>query len=200
MQRETLRASSFAQGVADKKITRDVKPNVGEESLPTLAIGSRIQYRLENYSDRPIYFILLGFDTTGNAIALYKIQSFQEVQGADNKPPLVNGLIAPGQTLTFPQSSVATDWVVPGPAGLAEIQIICSSAPFTKAIAALEAARRPKGEGEQIGDLFNPLEVAQAVLQDLHAASAVDSTNTVSDTYALDVSAWATLSFIYQVV
>ena len=210
MQRETLRASSFAQGVADKKITRDVKPNVGEESLPTLAIGSRIQYRLENYSDRPIYFILLGFDTTGNAIALYKIQSFQEVQGADNKPPLVNGLIAPGQTLTFPQSSVATDWVVPGPAGLAEIQIICSSAPFTKAIAALEAARRPKGEGEQIGDLFNPLEVAQAVLQDLHAASAmsiansssypIDSTNTVSDTYALDVNAWATLSFIYQVI
>jgi len=210
MQRETLRASSFSQAVADKKTTRDVMPNVGEGSLPTLAVGSRIQYRLENYSDRPIYFMLLGFDTSGNAIALYKIPSSQEAQGADNKPPLLDGLIAPGQTLTLPQSLVATDWVIPAPGGLAEIQLICSRAPFTKAIAALEAARRPKGEGEQIGDLFNPLEVAQAVLQDLHAASAIsmansssyalDSTSTVADSYALDVNAWATLSFIYQVI
>jgi hypothetical protein len=53
------------------------------------------------------------------------------------------------------------------------------------------------------------LEVVQAVLQDLHKASAMqmattssyapDSISAVSDTYALDVNAWATLSFIYQV-
>ncbi len=210
MERETLRASAFSQVLTDKKPKRDLKPRVGEESVPTLPIGSRIQYRLENYSDRPIYFMLLGFDTNGNAIALYKIQSLQEAQESDNKPSLIDALIAPGETLTLPQSPVATDWVVPDPSGLVEIQLICSRAPFTKAIAALKAARRPKGEGEQIGDLFNPLDVAQAVLQDLHAASAMsiansssyalDSTTTVSDSYAFDVKAWATFSFIYQVV
>jgi hypothetical protein len=66
---------------------------------------------------------------------------------------------------------------------------------------ALDSARR-KREGERIGDLFNPLEVARSVLQDLHNASAVapELIGTTSDSYALDVNAWATLSFIYQVV
>ncbi|MBD0361845.1 MAG: peptidase C14, partial [Coleofasciculus sp. C3-bin4] len=149
-------------------------------------------------------------DSRGSAIALYKIQSFQEAQESQNEPPLKEAVLAPGETLILPQSLATSDLVVPGPVGLAEIQLICSRAPFTKAIAALEAAGASKGEGERIGDLFNPLEVAQAVMEDLHKASALstartssytpDSTGTVSDTYALDVNAWATLSFIYQVV
>ena len=209
MQRETLRASSSSQALALQKTDRDLMPRVAEGSVPTLPIGSHIQYRLENYSDRPIYFILLGLDSSGNAIALYNIQSSQETQEPEKKPPLKNAVVAPRETLTLPQSLAVSDWGVAGPAGLAEIQLICSRVPFTKAIEALEAARRPKGEGERIGDLFNPLQVAQAVLQDLHNASAMsaktssyplDSTSTASDTYALDVNAWATLSFIYQVV
>ena len=202
MQRETLRASSSSQGLSNNKTNPDLTSRVGEGRVPTLPIGSRIQYRLENYSDRPIYFMLLGLDTSSNAIALYKIQSSEASQESPNKPPLINAAIAPGQTLTLPQSPTTFNWVVSGPAGLAEIQLICSREPFTNAIAALELARRPKGEGELIGDLFNPLDVAQAVLQDLHQASAVspDLIGTASDTYALDVNAWATLSFIYQVV
>jgi hypothetical protein len=157
---------------------------------------------LENYSDRPIYFMLLGLDTSSNVIALYKIPSSEASQESPNQPSLINAAIAPGQTLTLPQSPTTFNWVVSGPAGLAEIQLICSREPFTNAIAALELTRRPKGQGELIGDLFNPLDVAQAVLQDLHLASAVspDLIGTASDTYALDVNAWATLSFIYQVV
>ncbi len=227
MQQQTLRAASSpkqcpplcdspkAGGVTalgalvDKKTARDVTAPWGEGSVPKLPIGSRIRYRLENYSEYPVYFMLIGLDTSSSAIALYKIQSFQEAQFSENKPPLKNAVIAPGETLVLPQSSADSDWVVPGPVGLAEIQLICSRAPFTKAVAALEAAKRPKGEGDRIGDLYNPLEVVQAVLQDLHKASAMqmattssyapDSISAVSDTYALDVNAWATLSFIYQV-
>jgi hypothetical protein len=210
MQRETLRADSVVWALADKKPDPKVMPRVAEGSIPTLAIGSRIQYRLENYSEKPVYFLLLGLDSRGSAIALYKIQSFQEAQQSQNEPPLKEAVLAPGETLILPQSLATSDFVVPGPVGLAEIQLICSRAPFTKAIAALESTGASKGEGERIGDLFNPLEVAQAVMEDLHKASAIstartssytpDSTGTVSDTYALDVNAWATLSFIYQVV
>lgn len=210
MQRETLRASSSSQALADKKTDGKLTSRIGEGSILSLPIGTRIQYRLENYSDRPIYFMLLGFDTSSNAIAFYKIQSSPEAEESENKLPLTNAAIAPRETLTLPKSLEASSWIVSGPIGLAEIQLICSREPFTKALAALEAARRPKGDGEQIGDLFNPLEVAQAVLQDLHDASttlmaktasyALESLGTVSDTYALDVNAWATLSFIYQVV
>ncbi len=210
MQRETLRASLSSQVLADKKTKDKLTSPMAEGSIPTLSIGSRIQYRLENYSSSPIYYMLLGFDTNSNAIAFYKIQSSPQADESENKLPLISAAIAPGETLTLPKSLEASSWIVSGPVGLAEIQLICCREPFTKAIAALEVARRPKGDGEQLGDLFNPLEVAQAVLQDLHTAStkitaktssyALDSIGTVSDTYALDVNAWATLSFIYQVV
>jgi hypothetical protein len=211
MQRETLRTSAFSNVVAQNKTNQNLTSRVGEGRIPTLSVGSRIQYRLENYSDRPVYFMLLGLDTNGSAIALYEIQPFQGAEESEKKQLLKDAVVAPGETLLLPQAPASPDWVIPGPAGLAEFQLICSRAPFTKTLKALEAVRRPKGEGERIGDLFNPLEVAQALLQDLHNASAMvmaetssssyalDATSTVSDTYALDVNAWATLSFIYQV-
>jgi hypothetical protein len=202
MQRETLRASERPQVAVDKKTARNPIAQAGEDLIPSLLVGSRIRYRLENYSGRPIYFMLLGFDPTISAIALYGSPSLRTPQESDTKPPLHYGAIAPGETLTLPQSALASDWVVQGPAGIAEIQLICSREPFTKASIAMDASQRPKGDTARIGDLFNPLDVAQAVLQDLHQAStsASDVNTTVSDTYALDVNAWATLSFVYQVV
>lgn len=180
----------------------ELKLGINEGTVPTLASGSRIQYQLENYSDRPVYFMMLGFDTSSSAIALYQIQSLEGASQPNNKPTLKEGMISPGETLTIPQDAAAFDWIVSGPPGIAEIQLICSHAPFPKAIAALQAARRPKGEGERIGDLFHPLPVAQALLQDLHNASAVNPEliGSISDNYALDLNTWATLSFLYQVV
>jgi len=195
MQRETLRVSTSPNILTDHRVEGDLILSAAESSIPTLPIGSRIQYRLENYSDYPVYFIFLGVDTNTNAIALYKIRE-------NSNMPLQDAVIQPGQALTIPQPAASFNWVVPGPAGLVELQLICSRAPFKKAITTLEAAGRPKGEGERIDDLFNPLEVAQAVLQDLHNASNVSSDiiGTVSDSYVLDVNAWATLNFVYQVV
>ncbi|MGQ4646801.1 caspase family protein [Lyngbya aestuarii] len=195
MQRETLRVSKLPNFLKNKRIEGDLVLSAAESSIPKLPIGSRIQYRLENYSDYPVYFIFLGVDTNTNAIALYKIRETSNM-------PLQDAVIQPGESLTIPQPAASFNWVVPGPAGLVELQLICSRAPFKKAITTLEAAGRPKGEGERIDDLFNPLEVAQGVLQDLHNASNVsaDIIGTVSDSYVLDVNAWATLNFIYQVV
>ncbi|MBE9129739.1 MULTISPECIES: caspase family protein [unclassified Coleofasciculus] len=202
MQKETWRVSSSSGAVAGKKNNRNFKTTVESITIPTLPIGNRIQYRLENVSDRPIYFMLLGIETNSGAIALYHNQSSPEASELDNNPLLKNGAIAPGEKLTLPQPSASYNWVIPGPVGLAENHLICSHSPFTRAIAALEAARRSKGEGERIGDLFNPLEVARALLQDLHQTSAVTPNviGTVSDAYVLDLKAWATLSFVYQVV
>ncbi len=169
--------------------------------LPTLSIGSQIQYRLENYSDRPVYLMLLGIDSGGNAIALYSPQLKSESERNGSQSKLKNQLIAPGKTLIVPQPSASSNWVVSEPEGLAEIQIICSCAPFRKTLKALSASQHLKGNKEQVLDLLNPLEVAQALLQDLHDASAVpeEITGSTSDVYALDVNAWVTLSFVYQV-
>lgn len=191
MQRETLR--SLLPGQA-----QDTAPTP-TEGIPTLPIGSRIQYRVHNYSDRPVYFLLLGLDTSRSAIALYPTEPVRDTLISETKPLLKDMVIAPGETLTLPQTSVNFEWIIRGPASLCETQLIFSSSPFTQTLAVLEVAMHPRGE-DHIGVFLNPLEVAQAALQDLHQASAVKGdTGSAADTYALDVNTWASFSFLYQV-
>ncbi len=171
--------------------------------IPTIPIGSHIQYRIHNQSAQPVYIVVLGTDSSGNAIAVYPPQSFEAAIAPEIKFTLQDTVIPVGATLTVPNPSASFDWVIQGPNGLAQIQLICSRAPFAQTLMALAAARRSERDREQVGDLFNPLDVARALLQDLHNASAMpvmEASSAASDTYALDVNAWATLSFVYQVV
>jgi hypothetical protein len=50
MQRETLRATIAAQGLREGQNQRQLIARQGEATVPSLPIGSRVQYRLENYS------------------------------------------------------------------------------------------------------------------------------------------------------
>ena len=95
------------------------------------------------------------------------------------------------------------------PTGLAEHQLLFSSASFTQTLAAIANTANNLEEQQYVGTLSNPLEVTQAVMRDLQEASIntsqrlAASTDTVSsptDTYAFDVERWASLSFVYQVV
>jgi hypothetical protein len=210
MQRETWRSHSIFSGEfsnsnlggsrpvsannqTSSMPTKQKMSSFFEEGIPTLSIGSRIQYKIQNYSDRPIYFVLLGIDSSGSAIALYPLQSSPTTL-------IEETVIPPEETLTVPQPSTSFEWVVQGSSGLAETQLICSRYPLTQTLIALEAAMSSKRG--RVRELLNPLEVARAVLQDLHQASTntPEISGVASDTYTLDVNAWATLSFVYQVV
>ncbi|HEY9664230.1 MAG TPA: peptidase C14, partial [Allocoleopsis sp.] len=153
----------------------------GDGSTP-LPIESRIRYRLENLGDDPLYFVLLGLDPSGNAIALFAKDS----------------LIPPQDTVIVPEQ--ISDWMIHGQTGLAETHFMISRTPFTHAYEALKVAT--KGDTRQILTIQNPLDVVQAALQDLHEASAavLPKLEIPTDTYALDVNAWTTFSFVYQVV
>ena len=167
-------------------------------AVPSVPIGTRIQYRVHNYGDRSVYLILLGLDSSKNAIALYPMEVPQATDGSNNSSPQV--VIAPGETVTVPPA-IRFDWVVYGPVGVAETQLIFSSVSFTQTLAALEVAMHLKEEQQHIGPLLKPLQALRTVLQDLHQASAVTETNSsVVDAYALDVNAWASLNFTYHVV
>lgn len=171
--------------------------------LPRLPIGTQIQYKLENLSDRPIYFLLLGLDSSGKEIALYVPQLMSDDLAKQDKIlKLQHQYISPGDRLIVPRPSTAFHWSVSAPAGIVEIHIVCAIAPFTNTLEALNAIDYLKGDKEQILNLPNSLAVSQALLQDLHIASAVESevTGSITDIYALDTKAWATLSFVYQVV
>ena len=191
MQRATLHWSQSTTSSA----------NGTEGNIPTVSIGSRIQYRVHNDSEYPIYLVLLGLDSNKSAIALYPIASV-DAAAAETKPLLKELSVAPHETLIVPQTSVDFEWVIHGPTGVAETQLIFSRANFPQTMAALAVAMHPQEAKEQIGPLLKPLEVAQAVLQDLHQASAVkaEPTGSATDFYALDVNVWGSLSFIYQIV
>ncbi len=164
--------------------------------LPTIAIGSQIQYQVRNNSDRPVYLLLVGLDSNKSAIALYSISPTSDPNSLE-KPLLQDIVIAPDETITMPQS-VDFQWLTHTPAAIAETYLIFSIARFTSTLAALQnGIQAPSAEKEYIGALSNPVEVAIAVLQDLHNASAIKPD---TDTYHLDVNTWASLNFVYQVV
>lgn len=196
--------------IMQQQVSRSANPPVesqvapllaGEGEVPTIPINSRIQYRLHNFSDRPLYFILLGLDSSGSAIALYPAPSASSEE-SKVKPAPSDSIIHAGDTLVIPQASVSSEWVVHEPKGFAETHLIFSPLPLTQTYNALSESMRSIGNARRVNMLSQPLDVAKAVLQDIHQASVplVNPADVPSETYALHTDAWATLSFIYQVV
>ncbi|MEH2167393.1 MAG: caspase family protein [Nostoc sp.] len=190
MQRETVR--TFKTETSIQKLL----------PTPIVPIGSQIQYRVENQSDRPVYLILLGLNNNHTAIAFYSWETPEEPNTADTKPVLKQVVISPGETLTLPQTNTASEWVISGPASECEHQLIFSTAPFNGTLAALNPAKYSTAEEGPISPLLNSLDVVQALLQDLHNASALktDMNGTAADSHSLDVNNWASLSFSFQVL
>ena len=204
MRRETLgtnnreKAKTNIEGIA----------NFGSaEGLLTLPIGSRIQCRLYNDGDRPIYFMLFSLDSSGRILVLdptasntpwsndQSSQSGQIISAGDsvNMPPVIS---------KSPRDTESFGWRLIGPEGLAETQIICSHKPFKETIAALDGEMRKVRDNQPIKEVLSPLKVARAILEDLQSASksAVQSSGLSTDNWALDINSWATLSFVYRVV
>ncbi|QYO62714.1 SH3 domain-containing protein [Leptolyngbya sp. 7M] len=184
LQQETVRAQRTMP-------TTKVATLLMAEGTPTLSVGSQIQYRLYNYSEHPVYFLLLGLDTKGNALIFYP--NLTPTAAAAINP------LAPGEAVTVPQAHAA-NWLVQPPNGVAETHLVCSRAPFTQTYQVL-ADMPVKVPAQEVAVLLNPLDVVQAILHDLHQASSelLPISEVPSDVYALDVNAWATLSFVYQV-
>ena len=185
--RETLRNVGSLPPQSPETLSASVS-----DELPTISLGSRVQYRFTNYSDRPLYFMLVGLDSGSRPIAIY----CPDV--TETKP--IDTLIAPQKTLVIPQTPDSFSWNILGPKGLAEIYVLASVAPFSQTLKVMSAQGIPKGKGERVINLINPLEIARAIMEDLHSASAVPSDIASGDVYAFDVNAWASLSFMYQVV
>lgn len=170
--------------------------------IPQLRSEGKIQYRLENQSNKPVYLFLFGFDADGSAIAVYPLTASNHGNNSLSSTEQENSPLEPGETLVIPHTNAAFDWVVSESPGLTEVYLISSIAPFTNSYAALEESGIVKGKTQKIVNLSQPFKVAQALLEDLHAASAVSSDiiGSATDVYAFDVNAWTTLSFVYQVI
>lgn len=193
MQRETTRTLSQEQ-LQNKSLLTAL-------SNPIVPIGSRMQYRLQNQSDRPIYLMLVGLKNNINPIAFYPWQSPEESTFLNSKPLFQQVVIDPGESLFLPKTVTASEWTIPGPAYECEHQMIFSTAPFSETLGYLEKSKSPITDQRPFGALLKPLEIAQLLLQDLHNASAItsDNANISTDSYVLDVKNWASFNFDFQV-
>ncbi len=179
-----------------------------EGTLLTVRTGSRIQYRVLNYSDRPVYLVLLGLDSGANGFAFYPLTS--QADSSEAESLLKNERVDPGKTLTVPHVSNSFEWVVHGPTGLTTAYLILSREPFSQTLTTLETVANQISDVQQVAALPDLLEVTHGVLEDLHQASAMSKAQIKAiaaqaaeipqESLALDVNAWATLRFIYRVV
>lgn len=149
--------------------------------IPAIPSGRLVQYRLENRSEHLAYCLLVGIDVGGKAVASYCPH------------PLL-----PQASLTVPATG---NWSEASQSGLAQVQVIFATAPFAGVGKVLKQLNQFDPERQQALVLPQPLELAAALLQDLHAASGVanDLLGGAADVFALDVKAWASFRFLYRV-
>lgn len=169
--------------------------------IVTIPIGSRIQYRINNYSDRPIYLALLGVDSSASAFLYTTTPS---AASPETRPAIKQEVIAPSSALTLPHLSNTFEWVVHGPTGLVTTYLIVSSQPLNRTLRAIETLihQGKTTEAQQIIPLTNPLEIVQEILQDLQQASeaAATAAGISNEWFAFDVNHWATFPFIYRTI
>jgi hypothetical protein len=149
--------------------------------LPTIKVGEQIEYVLENHGDQPLYWLLLGLNSSSNPITFYL--------------PEITPIPAQ-EIFTIPSSVDSLNWTIAGEKGLGEMLVIFSTSPFTKTQKLIADHAYSKGERPQVLELDNILEITESLLQDLNQSNL----NLPSDVYGFDVNHWATLSFIYEVI
>lgn len=198
---EIIEGQSFRVAMVHETTRKILPTNSPSFSTPQLPIGTKIQYRVQNNNLTPLYLMLIGLDGAKNAYALLPWELQSEADSTQSISKLVDVVIPPGAAIVVPQTTLGLEWTLQAPAFWCETQLIFSTVPFSKTLTALEEAKYPIAHRHRVAPLLNPVEVAQAILQDLHNASMVaEFTNPSTDVYALDVNKWASLSFIYQVV
>jgi hypothetical protein len=189
----------FPKNFNFKNSTAQPSEPIAEQSVQ-LAMGSRIRYGIENQSDRPIYTLLLAFDSLSNLIVLHAAtQPLSDPHAAGL--PLSSQSVLPTKGLFQLPIAIEAEagWTLPPMPGMMEFYLICSTAPFAQTGEALGTLPMPSSSPNGIISA-NPVEVSQAILQDLHQASSLQGLTTPPDAIALDVRSWATFRFTVHVV
>jgi Caspase domain/Domain of unknown function (DUF4384) len=181
------RATQRADSSAAKASEALPSPNTLSKSL---TIGDRICCRLENFTDLPLYVRIFSLDPRGKIMTPHFFTS----------PYALDSIVPAKQELVIPQNEAPFDWVVSAPQGLFDIQIVVSRDPLSETTKLLELSSRQAASPTGMVVVPNPLQVAQALLRDLHNPErGTTSATKTEDMWVLDVKDWATLDFTYRV-
>ena len=170
-----------------------------DNDCPTVTVGTQIQCRLQNYSDRPCYCLLVNTDSGGGVTVLHPLNVEQS-----GEPSALDAVILPGAVVTVPAATSSFPWTIGNPPGVATVYVIMSCSPFTETITQLAKLVPSADTMHRPQNLAQPLPIVQSILQDLHRASHPNISQlgieVPGDRYGLSVDCWATFSFTYRVV
>lgn len=198
--RATLSTSSDQSGkstILGSKVTHRAKFTPSGLDIPSpqitrknVTLGDRLTCKLENLTDYPLYIHIFSFDPRGKVMSPSFVSS----------PYASDSIIPAHSTLSIPQAQTSHDWLASAPQGLVDIQIIVSRTPFKQTLDLLEPSSRQAPSTTGMMAILNPLQVAQALLSDLHQSTDPSTYAPTEEFWMLDVGNWATLSFTYRVV
>ena len=188
LQRNTRNASSASRGIPIKV-----------ETLPTISQDAPLKLSLTNNGESTLYSILMEVTPTGQITTLYQPQESSTDKEAVTP---INWEIAAKSELVIPQANSSWQWNTPDSRGITQLYVIVATQPFNKTLVLLSKQATVKRDRSQILNLLEPLGITNAILQDLHTASAVtpDIIGSTTDVYGLDNRAWATFRFTYEIV
>ncbi len=191
-------------GVDERSVTIASKASARADLIPlnnaanntvrtkAINIGDRLECQIENFSDQPLYVRIFCLDPRSKVLTPNFIAT----------PYANDGVISPAETLTIPYPKAPMNWAVSAPQGMVDVQVVISRSPLLQVAKTLEASQRQASSLNGLIAIPNPLQVAQALLEDLDRAgkpSEFGNLANISDTWMLDVQQWATFSFNYQV-
>jgi len=182
--------------VASKAAARAslIPANAASNSVRTkpINIGDRLECQIENFSDQPLYMRIFCLDPRSKILTPNFIA-----------PPYASdGIIPPLEILTIPYPKAPMNWSVSAPKGMVDVYVVISRSPLFQSAKILEASQRQASSLNGLISIPNPLQVAQALLDDLDRAgkpSDFGNIANISDTWMLDMQQWATFNFNYQV-
>ena len=155
-------------------------------------IGDRLECQIENFSDRPLYVKIFCLDPRSKILTPHFIVI----------PYANDGMIPPYESLTIPYPKASINWAVSAPKGMVDIQVVTSRSPLLQVSQILETSQRQSSSLNGLIAIPNPLQVAQALLDDLDRNTQLSdfgSLSNISDVWMLDLEQWATFTFNYQV-
>ena len=165
-------------------------------SVPVLVKGEEIKLAIDNTGEEELYAVILGIDSDCNIFALYT-----PANSAEPEVQLKDITIASQSKLVIPSAESSWKWKVPESIGINTLYVILAVRPFAQTLKAFANQQNYKLNQEQVLNVTNPIDVVNSLLQDLHDASSVPKNLLPSnDVYALNVSSWASLNFVYEVV
>lgn len=187
--------------------TQNLVPKwTGSVAIPKVQEGEQLQYRFNNYGDRPLYCLFMTVDSKGNIAALSPSGNFRAKTSADKavtKGDIDASLVPMNTVTTVPPLNNSESWGLNRSRGLVTTYVIVSCEPFTETVEQLSQLNQPTGRSDAMLPLPDPLAVAHSILKDLNNASQsmIDrlALDVASDRYNLDMECWATFNFTYEV-